>query len=188
VERNLFRTAGAGRRARHGRGAPARAAARGDRGDPRRRAFTLSSPIGLPAAVRRVLGEAGRHRVRGERRGVDPAVHGAGGDARRSDLLPSQKLPESLTESGEGAAEARRNPLWRVRRRPNRVRIVGAADDVAALHAARAEAVQGSDLAIFAGEVTTAGRIELLPFLHEQAIAITAHRYGNPDDWSAGVI
>ena len=52
-----------------------------------------------------------------------------------------------------------------------------------------AEALRGDpDLAIHAGEVTTAGRIELLPLLHEQAIAITAHRYGNPDDWSAGVI
>jgi hypothetical protein len=37
------------------------------------------------------------------------------------------------------------------------------------------------DLAVYAGEVTTAGRIELLPFLHEQAITITAHIFGNPD-------
>jgi len=37
------------------------------------------------------------------------------------------------------------------------------------------------DVAIYAGEVTTAGRIELLPFLHEQSISITAHRFGNPD-------
>ena len=39
-----------------------------------------------------------------------------------------------------------------------------------------------------AGEVTTAGRIELLPFLHEQSITITAHRFGNPDGWSRAVI
>ncbi len=31
------------------------------------------------------------------------------------------------------------------------------------------------------GPVTTAGRLELLPFLHEQAVSITAHRFGNPD-------
>ncbi|MEC5170294.1 bifunctional proline dehydrogenase/L-glutamate gamma-semialdehyde dehydrogenase [Glaciihabitans sp. GrIS 2.15] len=37
------------------------------------------------------------------------------------------------------------------------------------------------DVAIFAGPVTTSGRIEMLPFLHEQAISITAHRFGNPD-------
>ena len=45
-----------------------------------------------------------------------------------------------------------------------------------------AEAVKGDpDVAIYAGEVTTAGRIELLPFLHEQAVSVTAHRFGNPD-------
>ena len=44
------------------------------------------------------------------------------------------------------------------------------------------------DLAIYAGEVTTAGRIELLPFLREQAISITAHRFGNPDPTFRDVI
>ncbi|MFD6699938.1 MULTISPECIES: proline dehydrogenase family protein [unclassified Microbacterium] len=153
-------------------------------------AFTLSSPIGLPAAVRRVLGEAGvtvfvESDAEWTQRFTGPAV-----TAHGSDLLPSQKLPESLTESGRERDGSEKEPAVEgAPARPNRVRIVGAADDVAALHAALAEAVQGDpDLAIFAGEVTTAGRIELLPFLHEQAIAITAHRYGNPDDWSAGVI
>ncbi len=57
------------------------------------------------------------------------------------------------------------------------------------LHTALARAVGGDpDLAIYAADVTTAGRLELLPFLHEQAIAITAHRFGNPDDWSQTVI
>ena len=37
------------------------------------------------------------------------------------------------------------------------------------------------DVAIYGGPVTTAGRIELLPFLHEQAVSVTAHRFGNPD-------
>jgi RHH-type proline utilization regulon transcriptional repressor/proline dehydrogenase/delta 1-pyrroline-5-carboxylate dehydrogenase len=36
--------------------------------------------------------------------------------------------------------------------------------------------------------VTTAGRIELLPFLREQSVTITAHRFGNPDPWSTPVI
>jgi RHH-type proline utilization regulon transcriptional repressor/proline dehydrogenase/delta 1-pyrroline-5-carboxylate dehydrogenase len=57
-----------------------------------------------------------------------------------------------------------------------RVRLAGG--DAAAL----AAAVGGTpDLAIYAGEVTAAGRIELLPFLREQAVSITAHRFGNPD-------
>ncbi|HEY5229567.1 MAG TPA: aldehyde dehydrogenase family protein, partial [Galbitalea sp.] len=37
------------------------------------------------------------------------------------------------------------------------------------------------DVAIYGGPVTTAGRVELLPFLHEQAVSVTAHRFGNPD-------
>ncbi|MBN9175192.1 MAG: hypothetical protein J0I70_13680, partial [Microbacterium sp.] len=73
--------------------------------------------------------------------------------------------------------------------RPSRVRLVGSPASVAALHRALAEAVAGDpDLAVYADEVTTAGRLELLPFLHEQAISITAHRFGNPDPWSEGVI
>ncbi len=47
---------------------------------------------------------------------------------------------------------------------------------------ALAEAVHGDpDLAIYSGDVTVAGRVELLPFVHEQAVSITAHRFGNPD-------
>ncbi|SFR62351.1 L-proline dehydrogenase [Microbacterium azadirachtae] len=144
-------------------------------------AFTLSSPVGLPAAVRRVLGEAGvtvfvETDAQWIQRFTAPPVPDPAGPLR----LPAQLPTESEAEAGD---EERPLP------RADRVRIVGAADDVAALHAALAAAVQGDpDLAIFAGEVTTAGRIELLPFLHEQAIAITAHRYGNPDDWSAEVI
>jgi RHH-type proline utilization regulon transcriptional repressor/proline dehydrogenase/delta 1-pyrroline-5-carboxylate dehydrogenase len=52
-----------------------------------------------------------------------------------------------------------------------------------------AEATGGNpDFAVYASPVTTAGRVELLPFLHEQAISITAHRFGNPDELSVGVI
>ncbi|MBD8012123.1 MULTISPECIES: hypothetical protein [Microbacterium] len=60
---------------------------------------------------------------------------------------------------------------------------------MASLHRALAAAVAGDpDLAVYDGEVTSAGRLELLPFVHEQAISITAHRFGTPDDWSADVI
>ena len=45
-----------------------------------------------------------------------------------------------------------------------------------------AEAVGGScELAIWRRGVTESGRLELLPFLHEQAVSITAHRFGTPD-------
>ena len=73
--------------------------------------------------------------------------------------------------------------------RPPRVRLVGPRASVRELHLALAHAVEGDpDLAIYAGEVTTAGRIELLPFLREQAISITAHRFGNPDPTFRDVI
>lgn len=44
------------------------------------------------------------------------------------------------------------------------------------------------DLAIYHGEVTEAGRIEMLPFLHEQAVSITAHRFGTPNHLSDELI
>lgn len=71
----------------------------------------------------------------------------------------------------------------------DRVRLVGGRDGVAALRAKLATASAGDpDLAVYDGEVTAAARIELLPFVHEQSISITAHRYGNLDPWSSDVI
>ena len=35
-------------------------------------------------------------------------------------------------------------------------------------------------VAVYAGAVTRAGHVELLPFLREQAVSITAHRFGTP--------
>ncbi|GMM96196.1 bifunctional proline dehydrogenase/L-glutamate gamma-semialdehyde dehydrogenase [Microbacterium luteum] len=73
--------------------------------------------------------------------------------------------------------------------RPPRARLVGTRDSLPPLHRALAEGTGGDpDLAVYDSEVTTAGRIELLPFLHEQAVSITAHRFGNPDPWSDAVI
>jgi RHH-type proline utilization regulon transcriptional repressor/proline dehydrogenase/delta 1-pyrroline-5-carboxylate dehydrogenase len=44
------------------------------------------------------------------------------------------------------------------------------------------------DVAIYAAPVTASGRIELLPFLREQSISITAHRFGNPDPAMATLV
>lgn len=64
-----------------------------------------------------------------------------------------------------------------------RIRLIGG--DATAL----AEATEGRpDLAIYGHPVTEAGRIELLPFLHEQAISITAHRFGTPNHLSDALI
>ena len=56
-----------------------------------------------------------------------------------------------------------------------RVRLIGG--DASQLY----DAIDGRpDIAIYAGEVTESGRVEMLPFLREQAISITAHRFGTP--------
>ena len=56
-----------------------------------------------------------------------------------------------------------------------RVRLIGG--DASRLY----DAIDGRpDIAIYAGEVTESGRVEMLPFLREQAISITAHRFGTP--------
>ena len=64
-----------------------------------------------------------------------------------------------------------------------RIRLIGG--DASAL----AGATGGRpDVAIYAHPVTEAGRVELLPFLHEQAVSITAHRFGTPNHLSDALI
>lgn len=52
-----------------------------------------------------------------------------------------------------------------------RVRIVGTVDGEWRGHA---------DIAVFDGPVTAAPALELMPFLREQAVSLTSHRYGTP--------
>jgi RHH-type proline utilization regulon transcriptional repressor/proline dehydrogenase/delta 1-pyrroline-5-carboxylate dehydrogenase len=62
------------------------------------------------------------------------------------------------------------------RTRPARVRLIGCSAKEVAV------AVEGDpDVAIYADPVTMSGRVEALPFLREQAISITNHRFGNHD-------
>ena len=60
--------------------------------------------------------------------------------------------------------------------------IAGTGDAAASAVRALADAVGGTpDIAVYAHPVVSAGRVEMLPFLHEQAVSITAHRFGNPN-------
>jgi RHH-type proline utilization regulon transcriptional repressor/proline dehydrogenase/delta 1-pyrroline-5-carboxylate dehydrogenase len=69
---------------------------------------------------------------------------------------------------------------------PARLRLVAGPESTTA--AELADALGGSpDVAIWSGPVTSAGRIEMLPFLREQAVSITAHRFGNPDRGMIGL-
>ncbi|WP_068171796.1 bifunctional proline dehydrogenase/L-glutamate gamma-semialdehyde dehydrogenase [Rothia sp. ND6WE1A] len=65
----------------------------------------------------------------------------------------------------------------------SRIRLVGS--DAVGIF----EALGGRpDIAVYTQPVTEAGMIEMLPFLKEQAVSITAHRFGNPNRFSEGVI
>ncbi|GAB3602384.1 proline dehydrogenase family protein [Microbacterium aureliae] len=69
-----------------------------------------------------------------------------------------------------------------------RVRVVAGAsraDEVTAVYAA---ANGKPDIAVYGGPVVSAGRVEMLPHLHEQAVSITAHRFGTPNALSDGII
>lgn len=64
-----------------------------------------------------------------------------------------------------------------------RIRLVGGD------YTATALAADGKpDVAIYGSPVVAAGRVELLPFLHEQAVSITAHRYGTPNHLTEGLL
>jgi RHH-type proline utilization regulon transcriptional repressor/proline dehydrogenase/delta 1-pyrroline-5-carboxylate dehydrogenase len=67
----------------------------------------------------------------------------------------------------------------RLARSGGRVRLLGGAASALAV------AVEGApSLAVYAGEVVSAGRVELLPFVREQAVSITAHRFGAPRQYA----
>ncbi|HTW13131.1 MAG TPA: bifunctional proline dehydrogenase/L-glutamate gamma-semialdehyde dehydrogenase, partial [Solirubrobacteraceae bacterium] len=51
-----------------------------------------------------------------------------------------------------------------------RIRLIGATEQVA---------VERADLTVYAQPVTESGRLEMLPFLHEQSVSICAHRFGS---------
>ena len=56
-----------------------------------------------------------------------------------------------------------------------RVRWVGSLPEITA-----ESPLSNPTIAVYSGPVTESGRVELLPFYREQAISVTAHRFGNP--------
>ena len=82
-----------------------------------------------------------------------------------------------------------------VEERPARIRLIGGDGTVVASETADAPSARPAaelarelfaalggdpDVAIWSNPVTVSGRVELLPFLREQAVSLTAHRFGNP--------
>ncbi|MGN8025260.1 bifunctional proline dehydrogenase/L-glutamate gamma-semialdehyde dehydrogenase [Microbacterium sp. 22242] len=84
--------------------------------------------------------------------------------------LGAQDVTVATEDARTWAAHAQR-----LAARGGRVRLIGASS------AATAAAVEGSpSLAIYANPVVSAGRVEILTFLREQAVSVTAHRFGTP--------
>ncbi len=104
------------------------------------------------------------------------------------ELSVSEGLPEAAmallrkTPAGWGRItlsfqETERAFILRIMdRQPDRIRLLGSRAD------AMAVALDGApEVAVYADDVTESGRVEMLPFLKEQAVSVTAHRFGAPD-------
>ena len=59
-----------------------------------------------------------------------------------------------------------------------RIRLIGSAETQETIHAI----AHRPEVAIYRQPVTSAGRLEMLPFIREQAITMTAHRFGTIND------
>lgn len=103
-------------------------------------------------------------------------------------LSIAEELPDDVRRLLETGAIAS-NPLARYHaegeiqfvervrtKAPARIRLVGGNESVLYVQFEGDPAV-----AIYAQPVTVSGRIEMLPFVKEQAVSITAHRFGAPD-------
>jgi len=103
-------------------------------------------------------------------------------------ISTSERLPDEVAHALRGArlgagritsmvVESEREFVSRVSDRPpERIRLLGSRAD------AMAVALDGApEVAIYADEVTTSGRVEMLPFVREQAVSLTAHRFGAID-------
>lgn len=141
----------------------------------------------LPVTIRLSDGESLRALVRTVAAGVLAGSQltvstGVGLPARLRAVLTGLEIPVTVEDDAAWLASAGR--LAAAGKLSNgRIRLIGgSAADLA-------EATGGRpDVAIYPHEVTEAGRVELLPFLHEQAVSITAHRFGTPNHLSDSLI
>jgi RHH-type proline utilization regulon transcriptional repressor/proline dehydrogenase/delta 1-pyrroline-5-carboxylate dehydrogenase len=82
----------------------------------------------------------------------------------------SGRLRDYVVESERGFVSRTTGAL------PSRIRLLGGRADALAVAFDRAP-----EVAIYGDDVTESGRVEMLPFVTEQAVSITAHRFGAPD-------
>lgn len=91
---------------------------------------------------------------------------------------------QQLLETLGASVRVENNQTWQdalTTNPPNRIRIVGRTTDHMHLHPTPATT------AIWDHPVTSSGRVEMLPFLHEQAISITNHRFGTVRSKNAAI-
>lgn len=101
----------------------------------------------------------------------------------RLTVSASQELPASVMSWLRAAGVVARvedETAWsarvaRLAQTGGRVRLIGGSVRDVAVHTGGSPAI-----AVYGGAVVSAGRIEMLPFLREQAVSISAHRFGTP--------
>ena len=112
------------------------------------------------------------------------------------DRLP-QPLQNALLAAGvqvmvedQGAWDARLAELAASGGLGTRVRAIGPREETSAARWSHASRVTGGspDIALYTGAVTACPHSELLPFLREQAVAVTNHRFGTPLDLAEGLL
>ena len=113
-----------------------------------------------------------------------------------ADRLP-QPLQNALLAAGvqvavedQGAWDARLAELAASGGLGTRVRVIGPREETSAARWSHASRVTGGspDIALYTGAVTACPHSELLPFLREQAVAVTNHRFGTPLDLAEGLL
>jgi RHH-type proline utilization regulon transcriptional repressor/proline dehydrogenase/delta 1-pyrroline-5-carboxylate dehydrogenase len=85
--------------------------------------------------------------------------------------LKKEAQKAGLKVTVEDAQSFRKSLVYR----PRRVRYIGQP-----LSVEKGSVMASCDVAIYANPTTESGRIELLPYFKEQAVSVTAHRFGNP--------
>ncbi|MGV3017369.1 bifunctional proline dehydrogenase/L-glutamate gamma-semialdehyde dehydrogenase [Rothia sp. 88186D007BW] len=140
-----------------------------ENGDRNRALRVLLAGVAAGASIEFSTGQSMPVAIAGALRGAGITLLEQSDAAYRASLAKIAKTPSQQLEGTalEGA----------------RIRYIG--NDAASVY----EALDGRpDIAVYFQPVTEAGRIEMLPFLREQAVSITAHRFGNPYRFSEGVI
>ena len=138
-------------------------------GDRDRALRVLLAGVAAGATIEFSTGQSIPVAVAGALRGAGVTLVEQSDAAYRASLVKIAKTPSKQLEGTafEGA----------------RIRYIGS--DATGIY----EALDGRpDIAVYFQPVTEAGRIEMLPFVREQAVSITAHRFGNPYKFSEGVI